>query len=202
MDVRGENAHAARSRADAWLDSEMRGIRLLAFAYIACSTLAVLVLMPALSSAQDVTEAALKAAFIYNFAQFTEWPSDVVVAADPFVMCVFGDAAVGDALERAVKRRTIANHSLIVSQTAPGPQRACHLLYVSGMTVDQAAQLVAGLRDVPVLTISDIEGFTESGGIAQFFFEHGQLRFSVRLASAKRARLHISSRLLALAKRQ
>jgi YfiR/HmsC-like len=120
MDVRGENAHAARSRADAWLDSEMRRTRLLAFAHITCSTLVVLVLMPALSSAQDVTEAALKAAFIYNFAQFTEWPSDVVVAADPFVMCVFGDAAVGDALERAVKRRTIANHSMIVSQTRPG----------------------------------------------------------------------------------
>ena len=123
--MRGENAHTARSRADAWLDSEMGRIRLLAFAHIACATLAVPVLMPALSSAQDVTEAALKAAFIYNFAQFTEWPSDVVVAADPFVMCVFGDAAVGDALERAVKRRTIANHSMIVSQTAPGPSRDC-----------------------------------------------------------------------------
>ena len=53
-----------------------------------------------------------------------------------------------------------------------------------------------------MLTISDVEGFTELGGIAQFFFEHGQLRFSVQLESAKRARLQISSRLLALAKRQ
>lgn len=179
----------------------MRRKRLLAFAHIPCATVAVRLLMRALPSAQDVTEAALKAAFLYNFAQFTEWPTDVV-AADPFVMCVLGDAAVGDALERAVKRRVIANHSMVVWQAAPGPQRACRLLYVSGVTVDQAAQLVAGLRDEPVLTISDIEGFTERGGIAQFFFEHGQLRFSVHLASAKRARLHISSRLLALAKRQ
>ena len=83
-----------------------------------------------------------------------------------------------------------------------GPQRVCHVLYVSGVTAGQAAQLVAGLRDVPVLTISDIEGFTELGGIAQFFFEHGQLRFSIHVVSAKRARLQISSKLLALAKRK
>ncbi len=50
---------------------------------------------------------------------------------------------------------------------------------MSGVTPAQAAQLVAGVRDLPVLTISDLDGFTELGGIAQFFFEHGQLRFSV-----------------------
>ena len=83
----------------------------------------------------------------------------------------------------------------------PGRSELCHVLYVSGVTAGQAAQLVAGLRDVPVLTISDLEGFTELGGIAQFFFEHGQLRFSVQVGSAKRARLQISSRLLALAKK-
>ena len=65
--------------------------------------------------------------------------------------------------------------------------------------MSQAATLVAGLRDAPVLTISDVEGFTQLGGIAQFFFEHGQLRFNVHAESARRARLQISSRLLALA---
>ena len=80
------------------------------------------------------------------------------------------------------------------------PQRGCHILYVSGVTSGQATLLVAGLRDLPVLTISDAEGFMALGGIAQFFFEHGRLRFSVDLGSAKRARLQISSRLLALAK--
>ena len=163
------------------------------------SQLLLLIRIPA--SAQDVTEPALKAAFIYNFAKFTEWPADVVPAAEPFVMCVLGDAAVGEALERAVKGRVLAGRRMAVSSvSAAEPQRGCHILYVSGVTAGQAAQLVAGLRDVPVLTISDVEGFTELGGIAQFFFEHGQLRFSVHLESAKRARLQISSRLLALAK--
>jgi YfiR/HmsC-like len=157
--------------------------------------------MGAAPSAQDVTEPALKAAFIYNFAKFTEWPADLVPAADPLVICVLGDTAVGDELERDVKGRVLAGHGIAVSLVAPaGPKGACHVVYVSGMTNPQAAPLVASLRDQPVLTISDVQGFIELGGIAQFRFEQGQLRFSVRLASVKRARLQISSRLLALAR--
>jgi len=178
----------------------MRRTRLLAFAHITRATIVVLLLMRVVACAQDVTEPALKAAFIYNFAKFTEWPADVAPAAGPFVMCVLGDAAVGDALERAVKGRVVAGRSMAVSRVAPaGPPRVCRVLYASGVTAGEAAQLVAGLRDVPVLTISDVEGFTALGGIAQLFFEHGLLRFSVHVGSAKRARLQISSKLLALA---
>ena len=153
-------------------------------------------------SAQDVTEPALKAAFIYNFAKFTEWPADVLSGVEPFVLCVIGDSAVSDALERTVKARVLAGHNLTVSYVEPGAQPpTCHILYVSGVTAARASQLVARTRDVPVLTISDLSGFTELGGIAQFFFEEGRLRFNVHLESVKRARLKISSRLLVLAKR-
>ena len=171
--------------------------------HVAGAAIALLLLMRGVASAQDVTEPALKAAFIYNFVMFTEWPADAVPAAGPLVMCVLGDAAVGDALERAVKDRVLAGRSMAVSQVeSAGTRRVCHVLYVSGVTAVRATQLVAGLRDVPVLTISDLEGFTQLGGIAQFFFEQGRLRFIVQLESAKRARLQISSRLLVLAKRQ
>ena len=164
--------------------------------------IAVLLLMPALTSAQEVTEPALKAAFIYNFARFTEWPADVLPAAEPFVMCVLGDAAVGESLQRAVKNRLLEGHSLTVMQLElAGPQRMCHVLYVSGVAAGQAAQLVARIRDTPVLTISDVDRFTELGGMVQFFFEQGRLRFSVHLDAVKRARLKISSRLLILAER-
>jgi hypothetical protein len=166
----------------------------------ACASLVLLTSVRLL--AQDVTEPALKASYIYNFAKFTEWPTEVVAAADPFVMCVLGDAAVGEALTQVVKGRALAGHSLSVSLvTRAGPQQGCHVLYVSGVTAAQAAQLVAGLRDVPVLTISDIEQFTELGGMAQLFFEFGRLRFTIQREAATRARLQISSRLLALAKR-
>jgi len=159
-------------------------------------------LMPIAAAAQDVTEPALKAAFIYNFAKFTEWPADALATGAPLVLCVVGDAAIGGALASAVKGQTLAGHSLDVSQAAPAAPlpKGCHIAYISGVTASRAAAVVAGLRDAPVLTISDVEGFTQLGGIAQFFFEHGQLRFDVHVASARRARLQISSRLLELAR--
>jgi uncharacterized protein DUF4154 len=164
--------------------------------------IAILLLTPMTAAAQDVTEPALKAAFIYNFAKFTEWPADAVATGAPLVLCVLGDAAIGEALERVVKGRTLAGHSISVSQAPADGRRlgACHIAYVSGVTASQAAEVVAGVRNAPVLTISDVEGFIKLGGIAQFFFEHGQLRFDVKLASVKRARLQISSKLLALAR--
>jgi hypothetical protein len=179
----------------------MQRTRQVPIAFVWRAALAMCLLLPVLASAQDVTEPELKAAFIYKFAIFTEWPTNLVPAAEPLVMCVLGDAAVGAALEQAVKGRMLAGHKIDVSQVAAtDPHRVCHALYVSGMTAGQVSRVVAGLHDVPVLTISDLDGFNELGGIAQFSFEHGQLRFSVRLESAKRAHLQISSRLLALAR--
>jgi hypothetical protein len=179
----------------------MRRIGPLGIMSLWCVALAGVVLLRAVTFAQDVTEPALKAAFIYNFAKFTEWPGTAPTAG-PFVMCVLGDAAVSDALERAVIGRVLSGHPIVTSRVVVvEPKRACHLLYVSGVSAAQAGQVVADLRDVPVLTISDVEGFTEMGGIAQFFFEHGQLRFRIQLESAKRARLQISSRLLIMARR-
>jgi len=177
--------------------------RRLGFAPLVRITIAALLLMPVQGFSQDVTEAALKAAFVYKFAKFTNWPADVVPpAGEPFVLCVVGDGAVADALERLVKGRELLGHSMAVHKSPAAPERVCHVLYVSGVTAVQATQLIAKNRDLPVLTISDAEGFTEFGGIALFYFEHGQLRFSIDVASVKRSRLQISSNLLALAKRK
>lgn len=157
--------------------------------------------MPVRATAQDVTEPALKAAFIYNFAKFTVWPPEVARTAEPLSMCVVGDTPVGEALSRTVNGRELDGRRMTVSvMAAAESQRGCHIVYVSGVTSGQAASLIAGLRDSPVLTISDVEGVIALGGIVQFFFEHGRLRFSVHVGAAKRARLQISSRLLALAK--
>ena len=179
----------------------MRNTRGISPSHIAISLISVL-LLTAYAGAQDVTGPALKAAFIYNFAKFTEWPEDAVQAKH-FVMCVLGDDAVSDALERGVKDRFIAGNSInVVRLTSTVSHRPCHLVYVSGVTSEQAAQVVAGLRGAPVLTISDLDAFTELGGIAQFFFEHGQLRFSIGLDAAKNARLQISAKVLTLAIRK
>ncbi len=179
----------------------MARISPLRLAPVTAVTAAVLLSVGPLALAQDVPEPTLKAAFIYNFALFTEWPASVVAVTEPLAFCVIGDPAVGEALKHVVKGRVLAGRNMGVLQVASiGSPRGCHVVYLSGVTVAQAAQLVAGLRDEPVLTMSDLDGFTDRGGIAQCFFEHGKLRFKVRLESVTRARLQISSRLLALAK--
>jgi hypothetical protein len=160
----------------------------------------VLALVRGVSIAQDVTEPALKAAFIYNFARFTTWPTDLP-ATDSFVICVLGDAAVSDALARAVAGRQLMERPIAVTPVAAAaPKRGCRILYVSGVPVREAASVVGDLRDEPVLTISNIEGFASAGGMTQFFFEHGQLRFRIHNESARRAGLQISSRLLIMAR--
>ena len=152
--------------------------------------------------AQDVTEPALKAAFIYNFARFTTWPADAP-AGDSFTICVLNDPAVAAALERAVVGKSLTDRPVAVAVVATGaPKRACRVLYVAGLPVAQVSAVVSELRDLPVLTISSIDGFASSGGMTQFFFEHGQLRFRIHLETAKRAGLQISSRLLIMARPQ
>ena len=152
--------------------------------------------------AQDVTEPALKAAFIYNFARFTTWPADAP-AGDAFTICVLNDGAVAQALQRAVIGKSLAERPIAVSVVASGaPKRTCRVLYMAGLPATEAATVVADLREAPVLTISNMDGFASAGGMTQFFFEHGQLRFRIHLESAKRAGLQISSRLLIMARPQ
>jgi hypothetical protein len=167
------------------------------------AALVALLLIQGSVSAQDVTEPALKAHYLYNFAKFTEWPPATGATRETFVLCVIGDLAVGEELVRAVKARTLAGLNLSVSSIASGPPPpTCRLLYISGVTARETANLVGAVRDVPVLTISDLQGFHGVGGIARFFFRQGQLRFDVNVASAERAHLRISSKLLSLATRE
>lgn len=164
------------------------------------AAVAVILLVGSAAFPQDVTEPALKAAFIFNFVKFTEWPARTLPAADPFVICVVNDAAVADALGRIVTDRDSQGRRITVSLGAPEPKGRCRVLYVSGVTADHGAQLLSGLRDLPVLTISDLEWFIDEGGMAQFFYEHGRLRFNIGLRAIKRSGLMMSSKVLVLAK--
>jgi len=152
--------------------------------------------------AQDVTEPSLKAAFVYNFAKFTEWPDDVLPASGSFSACVLDDGPVGDALERVVKGRQLSGRQIVVQRVRPGsPLRGCHLLFVSGLNESQVGSVVAAVRGASVLTIGDGDDFARLGGIAHVFVENGKMRFDLNLDLARRSRLQLSSKLLSLAAR-
>ena len=166
------------------------------------AVLTAVLLCTLVARAQDVTEPSLKAAFIYNFAKFTEWPADVLSGAAPFSACVLGDESIGDALERSVKGRLLSGREINVSRvTHDAPLRSCHLLYISGVSAAQAAAILAVVRGAPVLTISDLEDVARLGGIAHMFVENGKMRFDLNLELARRSRLQLSSKLLVLAAR-
>ena len=151
--------------------------------------------------AQDVSDPNLKAAYIYRFSLFTTWPVAALPPGAPVTMCVVGDTIVRDALERSVRGLTIENRPIVVAFSPPDrPLPQCHALYVSNVSSTQAARLMAGVRRTPVLTLSDLEGFHRMGGIAEFFYEAGQLRFSIQTEAVNESGLQLSSKILPLAR--
>jgi hypothetical protein len=149
--------------------------------------------------AQSASEPALKAAFLYNFAKFAEWPADAA-PADPLTICVFGDTPIADALDETVKGRTVDGRKTVVVRVKPEGFRGCHVLYLAGLDTKRAQAIIDDLKGVPVLTVGEREQFALGGGIAGLFVEQGRMRFAINVEAAQRGRLRISSRLLSLAK--
>jgi hypothetical protein len=152
--------------------------------------------------AQTASEPALKAAFIYNFAKFTEWPADSLPAGAPLVLCVAEDAHVEKALAVATKDRHVEQHPLVTKRMdLDGLVGTCHVLYVdAGVGGKRSAQLIERLRGTRTLTVSDDEAFAERGGGANLFIEDGRIRIAVNLDATQRVGLRLSSQLLKLAK--
>jgi hypothetical protein len=147
--------------------------------------------------AQPVSEAALKAAFLYNFAKFTTWPAETLNG--PLALCVVGDGAVAGALEQIVKGRTVDGRDVSVYRLGRDANlRSCHMLYLPGDDAQFAADVVASLKGAPVFTVADGRAAADAGVVAGLFLDHGRMRFAINAAAAQHARLHISSKVLAL----
>jgi hypothetical protein len=147
----------------------------------------------------DVTlNVAVKAAFLFNFAKFTDWPA--VASAAPFVLCVVGNEAVAGALAETVRGQNIGGHPLDVARPLDGATwRACHLLFVADAEARRSSAGLSAIKAAPVLTISDSKGFAQSGGIIELYVDAGRMRFAINVDAAERSGLHLSSRLLGLA---
>lgn len=149
--------------------------------------------------AQETTESVLKGAFVYNFARFTEWPPSALVAGMPLLTCVVGDEAVADALVANTDGREIDGHPMEVAVRPADALQGCHVLYVSSGSRSVVDAALAATEGSPVLTISDVQGFARTGGVAELFVEAGKMRFRVNQDSAMRSQIALSSRLLSLA---
>jgi hypothetical protein len=158
---------------------------------------------PALARAGDVvaTEYAVKAAFLYHFAKFTEWPAAAGGPNPPVVhMCVLGDDPFGQALEDLSERGADGLRVDVRHVTRVEAQPRCHILFISMSEGDRLAEDLARASRDSILTVSDLAGFAQAGGVIQFVLEDGKVRFWINRAAAERGGLHLSSRLLALAR--
>jgi len=142
---------------------------------------------------------AVTAAFLYNFAKFSEWTA--LPPGNPIVVCVVGDDAVAAAFVDIVRGQTVNGHALDTWRPLEARTwRSCHLLYIAAVETPRAAAGLGVLKALPVLTISDSKGFAQSGGIIELYVETQRVRFAINVDALERSGLRLSSRLLGLAK--
>ena len=144
----------------------------------------------------------VKAAFLYNFARFVEWPFESFQRSnEPLTICVLGIDPFGSSLDDTVAGRAIEGRSLAVRRISSIRQIAgCHVLFVSSAESKRSPPALAEIRTPGVLTVGDSGAPEMDGLIINFRLEGGKVRFAINLEAADRGRLRISSRLLSLAR--
>jgi hypothetical protein len=154
------------------------------------------------AQAQSSGEYAVKAAFLYNFARFVEWPGEALGnGGSPLLVGVMGDDPFGSSIDQVVAGTNVNGHPIAVNRLRWGQDlRQCHILFISSSEARRLPQILASLRGASVLTVADMERFDQQGGVVRFFIEDGKVRFEINVDAADRAGLRISSKLLALAK--
>jgi hypothetical protein len=147
------------------------------------------------------TEYELKAAFIFNFTQFVDWPTNAFDSnADPIVIGVLGPDPFGAAIDKIIEGEEVRGRKLKVERFARSTDiKGCQVLFVSKTLATQWPEILRGLRDRPILTVSDMDRFTARGGMIQLVTERNLVRIRINAEAARRADLSISSKLLRLA---
>jgi len=153
-------------------------------------------------AASGPTEYQVKAAFVFNFVQFVDWPAAAFAAAEsPLIIGVIGEDPFGPVLDATVKGEKINGRSLAVKRLAANDDpAACHVLFVSRSEQDRVGSLLERLKGAPVLTVSEQDGFARRGGVINFITLENKVRFEINPSAARRAGLSISSKLLNLAR--
>lgn len=155
------------------------------------------------ASAEPVSkEYQLKAAFLYNFTKFVEWPTHRLAAPEtPLIIGVLGHNPFGDELAKAVQGRTQNGHPLVVTNLTAAPAGTnVHLLFVPRGQEERFEPHRTKLHAAGVLTVGETEAFAQADGLITFTTEAGKIRFDINQAAAEAAGLKISSKLLQLAK--
>jgi len=143
----------------------------------------------------------VKAAFLFNFAKFVEWPADTFKAADdPITICVWGQDPFGGALEDVVRNKTVAGRPFVVRPVSNTAQATkCQIVFVTSSERKRVRSILDELKGRGILTVGEAEDFTSNGGVINFKLKDARVRIEIDTGAAERAKLRISSKLLSLA---
>jgi hypothetical protein len=145
------------------------------------------------------TAAEVKAAFLCSFAEFVDWPP--AAKNDPVTIGILGRDPFGQLLDETMQVRALQNRALAVKRVSTLDEALrCQIVFISDSEKRRLDEILRGLSRSSILTVSDIDGFAERGGIIGFFVEDNRVRFQINQDAAGHASLQISSRLLKLAR--
>jgi hypothetical protein len=165
------------------------------------STVLVCALFVASALGAEMGEYQVKSLFLYNIAQFIQWPEDTFKDANsPIIFCILEPNPFDDVLERTMDKRMIGGRTAVV-RPIPDLKQAfgCQILFVGSSQSKHPRALLEDLRMTGLLIVGEVAGFAKDGGVVNFKLKGGSVRLEINVAAAERERLHISSKLLSLA---
>jgi hypothetical protein len=144
----------------------------------------------------------LKAVFLFNFAQFVDWPSDAFTDdRSPIVIGILGDDPFGKSLDQVVRNEVVRDRKLVVKRYRRVEEiTTCHILFISQSETSHLGAIFASLKGKPILTVGDTEGFATSGGMIRFFTDENKIRLKINKNAVTAANLTMSSKLLKAAR--
>jgi len=154
------------------------------------------------ATAAQVDEYQVKAAFLYNFAKFVEWPARAFNSASaPIGVCILGENPFGRALDTAMSGKSVDGHPFSIRQVTDAQGAGdCQILFVSSSERKRFHSILSDLKAAAgVLTVGDTEGFAAEGGVVNFKLEGDKVRIQINVDAARQENLRISSKLLSLA---
>jgi hypothetical protein len=148
------------------------------------------------------SEYQVKAAFLFHFAQFVDWPPETFKdAASPLTYCTVGGDPFRGALEATLNGKAVEGRWVRVLHFKEAQEiQGCQVMFIGIADKKFISATMADLKGTPVLTVGESEHFVQEGGMIGFFLEDNKVRFEINLNAAEHAKLKISARLLALAK--
>ncbi|RDL45684.1 DUF4154 domain-containing protein [Marinomonas piezotolerans] len=148
--------------------------------------------------AQPVDERSVKAAYIYNFLRLTEWP---IPLEQPFYLCILGRTPLDGALNKLTGQPVRSHTNIRVINVTIGDELAvCNALYFDQSQYRQIDVLMRRLMSAPILTITDVQGLADRGTMIEMSTQDNRVVFEINLRAAQQAEIHISARLLKLAR--